>query len=110
MHLYTGQRVVSLEGDAQGRVRRVVTDKESIEADVVLLALGFRPNSGLASDAGLDIGPLGGVLVNEYLQTSDPDIYAGGDCVENVHLVTRKRVFTPMGSTANKHGRVIATT
>jgi len=109
VHLFTSQRVASLEGDAQGKVRKVITDKESIEADVVLLALGFRPNSGLAKDAGLDIGPLGGVAVNEYLRTSDPDIYAGGDCVENVQLVTGKSAFVPMGSTANKHGRVIGT-
>lgn len=109
VHLFTGQRVMSLEGDAQGKVRSVVTDKSSIDADVVLLALGFRPNSGLARDAGLDIGPLGGVAVDKQLRTSDPDIYAGGDCVENVHLITGKRVFVPMGSTANKHGRVIGT-
>lgn len=109
VHLYTGQRVMSLEGDAKGKVRKVLTDKDSIEADVVLLALGFRPNSGLAKEAGLDIGPLGGVAVNEYLQTSDPAIYAGGDCVENVQLVTGKSAFVPMGSTANKHGRVIGT-
>ena len=109
VHLFTGQRVMSLEGDAQGKVRKVITDKESIDADVVLLALGFRPCSDLAKDAGLEIGPLGGVAVNEYLQTSDPDIYAGGDCVENVQLVTGKSAFVPMGSTANKHGRVIGT-
>jgi NADPH-dependent 2,4-dienoyl-CoA reductase/sulfur reductase-like enzyme len=109
VHLFTGQRVVRLEGDEQGRVRRVITDKSSIDADVVLLALGFRPNSELARDAGLDIGPLGGVAVDAYLRTSDPDIYAGGDCVENVHRVTGKEVFAPMGSTANKHGRVIGT-
>ena len=109
VHLFTGQRVLSLEGDGQGRVNRVITDKGSIEADVVLLALGFRPNSDLARDAGLELSPLGGIAVNEYLQTSDPDIYAGGDCVENVHLVTGTRVFVPMGSTANKHGRVIGT-
>ena len=109
VHLFTGQRVVRLEGDAQGRVARVVTETSTIEADVVLLALGFRPNSGLARDAGLEVGQLGGIVVNEFLQTSDPDIYAGGDCVENVHRVTEKSVFVPMGSTANKHGRIIGT-
>ena len=85
VHLFTGQRVVKLEGDGQGRVTKVITEKGTIEADVVLLALGFRPNSALAKDAGLEIGPLGGIAVNEYLQTSDPDIYSGGDCVENTN-------------------------
>jgi rhodanese-related sulfurtransferase len=56
----------------------------------------------------LSIGPTNAIAVNEYLQTSDPNIYAGGDCVENNHLITGEKVFTPMGSTANKHGRIIA--
>jgi len=58
--------------------------------------------------AGLEVGETGDIKVNEYLQTNDPDIYAGGDCVRNIHLLTGKPVFAPMGSTANKHGRVIA--
>ena len=109
VHVFTGQHVVAMEDDDKGRVSRVVTEKETIDADVVLLALGYRPNAQLAADAGLDIGPTGAIAVNEFLQTSDPGIYAGGDCVENVHLVTGKKVFAPMGSTANKHGRVIGT-
>ncbi len=109
VHLFTGQRVIRLEGNEQGKVARVVTEKSIIEADVVLLALGFRPNNELARNAGLEIGPLGGVVVDEFLQTSDPDIYAGGDCVENVHIVTGMKIFAPMGSTANKHGRIIGT-
>ncbi|MFW6056941.1 MAG: FAD-dependent oxidoreductase [Chloroflexota bacterium] len=109
VHLFTGQHVLGIEGDGNGRVSRVVTEKETIDADVVLLALGYRPNAQLAADAGLDIGPTGAIAVNELLQTSDPDIYAGGDCVENVHRVTGKKVFAPMGSTANKHGRIIGT-
>jgi rhodanese-related sulfurtransferase len=76
---------------------------------MVLLALGSRPNVGLARDAGLDIGVTGGIAVNEFLQTSDPDIYAGGDCVENTHRTTGAKMLAPMGSTANKHGRIIGT-
>ncbi|MGB9620525.1 MAG: rhodanese-like domain-containing protein, partial [Armatimonadota bacterium] len=60
-----------------------------------------------AQDAGLEIGETGAIKVNEYLQTSDPSIYAGGDCVENPHLITGKPVYVPLGSTANKHGRVL---
>lgn len=109
VQLFLGQRVLRLEGNSDGNVSHVVTEKETIEADIVLLALGFRPNVELAREAGLEIGAAGGIAVDEFLQTSDPDIYAGGDCVENVHMVTETKILTPMGSTANKHGRVIGT-
>ncbi len=109
VRLFLGQKVTSLEGDDDGHVRRVITDTETIEADVVILALGYRPNVELGRDAGLTIGETGGLAVNEYLQTNDPDIYAGGDCVENIHRVSGRRILAPMGSTANKHGRIIGT-
>jgi len=109
VNLFLGQRVVRLEGDADGFVRSVVTDYATIEADIVILALGYRPNVELARQAGLAIGSTGGIDVNEHMQTSDPDIYAGGDCVENTHRVTGAKTLAPMGSTANKHGRIIGT-
>ena len=102
------EKVLRFEGDANGNVRKVVTDKNELETDIVLLAIGVRPNVELARKAGIVLGATGAVQVNEYLQTSDPDIYAGGDCVENTHRISGKKVYTPMGSTANKHGRVIA--
>ena len=74
-----------------------ITDKERIEADVVILSIGIRPNSKLAREAGLEIGPFGDIAVDEYMQTSDPDIYAGGDCVANVNLVTGQKAFVPTG-------------
>jgi len=80
-----------------------------LDASLVLLSLGVRPNVSLAKEAGLTIGTTGGLVVNEYLRTSDPAIYAGGDCVEVVNLITRKKTLVPMGSTANKHGRIIGT-
>lgn len=91
-----------------GIVTGVETDKGIIPAQLVVVAVGVRPNVELARAAGLEIGPTGCIAVNEYLQTSDENIYAGGDCAENTHRVTGGKVFTPMGSTANKHGRVIA--
>jgi len=103
-----GTRVTRIEGDDQGNVQKVITEKGESPADMVLIAVGVRPNSKLAKEAGVEIGDMGDIKVNEYLQTSDPDIYAGGDCVRNIHLLTGKPVFAPMGSTANKHGRVIA--
>ena len=86
-----------------------MTDKQTIDADLVLIAGGVRPNAQLASDAGLEIGPHGGIMVNERMQTSDPDIYAGGDVVESRNLITGDWAYVPLGSTANKHGRVIGT-
>jgi NADPH-dependent 2,4-dienoyl-CoA reductase/sulfur reductase-like enzyme/rhodanese-related sulfurtransferase len=109
VNLFLGQRVLGLEGDSEGAVRRVVTEHATIEADIVILALGYRPNVELARQAGLVIGATGGLAVNEYMQTSDPDVYAGGDCVENTHRVTGAKILAPMGSTANKHGRIIGT-
>jgi NADPH-dependent 2,4-dienoyl-CoA reductase/sulfur reductase-like enzyme/rhodanese-related sulfurtransferase len=109
VNLLFGQRVLGFEGDAKGWVRRVITKDSQLEAGLVLLAIGTKPNSRLAKDAGLDIGATGGISVNQYLQTSDPDIYTGGDCVENVNLLTREKMLAPLGSTANKHGRVIGT-
>jgi len=103
----TGTRVAALECDDTGRVAAVVTDAGRIEADLVLIAIGVRPNVKLANDAGLEIGVTGAIKVNARLQTSDPDIYAGGDCVENLHRLTGKPCYVPLGSTANKHGRVI---
>lgn len=101
----TGEKVERFTGD--GVVQTVVTDRRTLPADLVILAVGVRPNAELAREAGLVIGGTGAIAVNEYLQTSDPAIYAGGDCVENTHLVSGQKVFAPMGSTANKHGRVI---
>jgi len=108
IEVLTGESVLRLEGDPGGSVRGVVTDRRSIPADVVVLSAGVRPNSGLAREAGLDLSEKGGIAVNEFLQTSDPDIYAGGDCIENRDLITGGRVYTPLGSLANRQGRVIA--
>jgi NADPH-dependent 2,4-dienoyl-CoA reductase/sulfur reductase-like enzyme/rhodanese-related sulfurtransferase len=99
--------VEKLEGE--DRVRRVVTRKGTVEADMVIVAVGAVPNSDLARDAGLEISPRGGIVVNERMQTSDPDIYAGGDCVEITNLVTGKLGYYPLGSMANRQGRVIGT-
>ena len=81
---------------------------EHIEGGYVFLAVGVRPEATLAEKAGLKIGTTGGIEVNEYMQTSDPDIYAGGDCVESKNFVTHRPMYLPMGSLANRHGRVIA--
>ena len=109
VNLLLGQRVIGFDGDDNGWVHKVITENVELETSLVLLAIGTKPNTSLAQDAGLSIGSTGGITVNHYLQTSAPDIYAGGDCVENVNRITQQKMLAPLGSTANKHGRVIGT-
>lgn len=104
---YLGEKVIRFEGD--GRVQRVVTDKRTLDADLVILSVGIVSNSEIAREAGLDVGVTSGIRVNRRLQTSDPDIYAGGDCVEVKHLVSGEPLYLPLGSIANRHGRIIGT-
>nr|WP_321408320.1 FAD-dependent oxidoreductase [uncultured Carboxylicivirga sp.] len=81
---------------------------KKLDADMVLLSIGVRPTLQLAIDAGLSIGEAGGLLVNEYLQTSDKDIYAAGDMVEIEHRVSGKKVRIPLAGPANRQGRIAA--
>ncbi|CUH97330.1 hypothetical protein P22_3457 [Propionispora sp. 2/2-37] len=103
--LLTGEKVERFIGETN--VTGVATDKHMIPADLVVLAMGARPNAELAKAAGLAIGATGAIVVDDEMRTSDPDIFAGGDCVENINIISGQKVFAPMGSTANKHGRVI---
>jgi len=86
----------------------VVMDYRRIACDAVIVAVGVRPEVGLAKQAGLKIGATGAIHVNKSMRTSDPRIYAAGDCAEMTHLVTSKPCWVPLGSTANKQGRVAA--
>lgn len=108
IELCLGDKVLRIEGDEEGKVKGVVTEKRGfIECQMVIMAAGVRPNTKLAKDAGLEIGETGGIVVNESMRTNDPYIYACGDCVENTHLVSGKKVFTPMATYANRQGRVV---
>ena len=97
--------VTGFEGK-DGIVTRVKTDKGDFDADLVLLSVGARPNSALAKEAGIELGAAGAIRVDEYLRTSAPDVYAAGDCAEALHQVTGKKVYIPLGTTANKQGRI----
>ncbi len=94
--------------DPSGAVRGVVVDGQIIPADMVIFGIGVRPNIDLARRAGLAIGESGGIVVDDHLRTSDPDIYAAGDCVEFRHLLRGGSAYVPLGSTANRQGRVVA--
>jgi len=99
--------ILSFEG-MDGRISKVITKENEYRADIVIVATGVRPNTEIAQSAGLRLGDSRALQVNPRMQTSDPAIYAGGDMVESLHLVTGKPCYIPLGSTANKHGRVIA--
>lgn len=106
--VYTGEKVLRFEGVA-GKVSRVVTDKRTIEAELVIMAAGVSPETSLARDAGLEVTDKGLIVVDEFLRTSDPDIYSGGDAAAVRNLVTGKPGWFPLGSQANRQGRVIGT-
>ena len=95
----------SPSGDCAARVKTTAGD---CPADMVILAVGVRPNVSLAKETGLHIGETGAIWVDDHLRTSDPDIYAAGDCVECRNVITEKPCYVPLGSTANKQGRVAA--
>lgn len=84
----------------------VLSSGERLSYDLVLLSTGVRPNTALAKDMGLTLGETGAIVVTPYMETSEKDVYAAGDCVETFHLITKKPVYRPLGSTANKTGRI----
>lgn len=94
--------------DAQGRVEVQLDNGETVIADFVLMAVGVRPETGLAAAAGLKLGQRGGVAVDEHLCTSDPDIYAAGDMVEVTDTVTGAAALIPLAGPANRQGRIAA--
>lgn len=105
LHLEDG---VSRFEEKDGGVTVHLRSSKQIATDMVLLSIGVRPETKLAKDAGLAIGERGGIAVNDYMQTSDADIYALGDAVEVRHLVTGQPALIPLAGPANKQGRIVA--
>jgi NADPH-dependent 2,4-dienoyl-CoA reductase/sulfur reductase-like enzyme len=91
---------------ARGRVEAVVTRERTIPTDLVVLGLGVRPNVGLAEQAEIPLGPSGGIATDRRMRTRVEGVWAGGDCVESFHLVSRRPVVVALGTHANKQGRV----
>ena len=104
--VFLSESAVEIIGSDDGKACGVRTDKREIAADLVIMAVGVRPRSKLAQEAGLHVSEMGAIVVNDHMQTSDPCIYAAGDCVEITHQVSGKKFFAPLGSLANKQGRV----
>jgi NADPH-dependent 2,4-dienoyl-CoA reductase/sulfur reductase-like enzyme len=90
----------------EGKVTAVTTEQKSYDADIVVLGMGVKPNSKLAEEAGLKTGVKGAIHVDKHLRTSEPDIWAAGDCAESFHRITGKQTWIALGTVANKHGLV----
>lgn len=104
--LGAGVRAFSAEPD--GRIRAGLSTGASLDADVVLLSAGVRPNTGVARAAGLEIGERGGLVVDTHMRTSDPHIWAAGDMVETIHTVLGTPGIIALAGPANREGRVAA--
>ena len=99
--------VAAIETDAEGRACAVVTASgRELPADLVVLGLGVRPNVRLAQEAGIPLGPSGGISVDKRQQTQVDGVWSAGDCVESVHRLSQQRVVVALGTHANKQGRV----
>lgn len=106
VNVFTGSGLAEFLGE-NGRLTGVkLANGTELPCELAVVAVGVRPNTTLAREAGLELGAKGGIIVNEYMQTSDPHIYAAGDCVEIRHLLTGKQVHAPFGDLANLEGRV----
>ena len=105
--LLLGQSAEALEETAEGLVV-CLNSGQRLPAQLVVLGVGVRPENKLAVDAGLEVGPRGGIRVNEHLQTSDPDIYAVGDVIEVKDVVSGEQTQVPLAGPANRQGRIAA--
>ncbi|MFV2066800.1 MAG: FAD-dependent oxidoreductase [Pirellulales bacterium] len=107
VELHLGDGIARVVTDTDGRAVGVeLASGATIEADLVILGLGVRPNTALAAEAGLAIGPDRGITVNRHLQTSDPDIYAAGDAIETPYGPTGKPMRVALAGPANRAGRL----
>ena len=109
VELLLSERVMAITKDEKSPALKVQTSRDTLEADIVVIAAGVRPNSELAKSSGIAVGQSGGILVDRRLRTNDPNIYAGGDCIETRNLVSGENMLMALGSLANRQGRIIAT-
>ncbi|HOK39747.1 MAG TPA: FAD-dependent oxidoreductase [bacterium] len=105
--IFTGKQVKAIKKD-NGQLKVIAEPDLSITGDMVLVAVGAIPETTLAKSIGIETGIKNAIKVNTKLETNIPDIYAGGDCVESFNAITKKPVYIALGTTAHKHGRIIA--
>ena len=108
IHLFLNTSVTGFFRDENGGLKVRLKDKDAINADIVIFSIGVKPDTSLALSAGLEIGKGRGILVNEYLQTSDENIYAVGDAIEFNNPITHNSMPTYLAGPANKQGRICA--
>lgn len=108
VELHLGAAVTAFEHHA-GTLTGVTTEEATFPADIAVVGLGVRPNSSLAAEAGIEVGPTGGIVTDDHMRTSIARVWAGGDCVQSTHRITGEAVVVALGTHANKHGRVIGT-
>ena len=108
VEFYLSDGVSSFTEDAAGSIHARLNSGRELAFDIVILSIGIRPDNRLAVDAGLEVGQRKGITVDEYLQTSDPNIYAIGDAIEVLNPITGTKGVVPLAGPANKQGRLVA--
>jgi NADPH-dependent 2,4-dienoyl-CoA reductase/sulfur reductase-like enzyme/peroxiredoxin family protein/rhodanese-related sulfurtransferase/TusA-related sulfurtransferase len=106
--LYLEDGVSEFEKGAGNRVVAHLKSGKTVTADLVLLSIGVKPNTGFLADSGIELGPRGHIVVDDYLKTNIEDIYAAGDVIEVVNPFTKKKTAVPLAGPANKQGRIAA--
>ena len=106
--LHLGDGLAAIDTDLHGRLSVVADSGARLAADIVVLAIGVKPENGLARDAGLAIGARGGIVVDDQMRTSDPKIWAVGDAVEVSDVLTGQETVLPLAGPANRQGRIAA--
>jgi NADPH-dependent 2,4-dienoyl-CoA reductase/sulfur reductase-like enzyme len=106
VRIILGERVEEILG-VDGQVSGIKTNtKREINSDFIVLGTGVKPNSEIARDAGVELGIANAIKVDEYMKTNIPDVFAAGDCANARNYITNKDMYLPLGTTANKQGRV----
>jgi NADPH-dependent 2,4-dienoyl-CoA reductase/sulfur reductase-like enzyme len=104
--LVKSKAVMKFTGEGGSVAKAILEGGESIDVDIALIGAGIRPNSEIAKEAGVELGQAGAIRINSQMETNVPDIYAAGDCAEAYHLVLGRNVYIPLGTTANKQGKI----
>ena len=105
VNLYLNSTVTELKGE--GKVTKVVTQNEEVDADLVILATGVRPNTSFLKDTGIEMIKNGAIIVDKEGKTSIEDIYSAGDCATVTHILKPEPTYIPLATVANKFGRVV---
>ncbi|MBS3971978.1 MAG: CoA-disulfide reductase [Erysipelotrichia bacterium] len=106
VEVYTSESLVDVVNHEQGL--KIITDQRTLEVDIVILALGVRPNTSFTKDSGIALASNGAVLVDTTMKTNVKDVYAAGDCSVVTHMITHDHRYLPLGTNANKQGRNLA--